>query len=87
MRTPRDPFAQMQAAQRAMRRAMFHDLDVMSRRQLLRRGGQLAAGASAATLLFRAGIPLHASAQAEIPPLPEYTDGIPENLKGSGEVA
>ena len=64
---------------------MLRDLELMSRRQLLRRGGTLVAGASAASILFKAGIPLHASAQEETPPLPEY-DGIPENLKGSGEV-
>jgi putative spermidine/putrescine transport system substrate-binding protein len=85
MRTPRDPIAAMLAANRALKREMLYDLERMSRRQLLRRGGQLAAGVSAATMLFRAGIPLHASAQEETPPLPEY-DGIPENLKGSGEV-
>jgi putative spermidine/putrescine transport system substrate-binding protein len=65
---------------------MLRDLELMSRRQLLRRGGTLVAGASAASMLFKAGIPLHASAQEETPPLPEYKDGIPENLKGSGEV-
>lgn len=86
MRKPWDPIAEMQAANRAMKRQMMHDIDVMSRRQLLRRGGRLAAGVSAATILAKAGIPFHASAQdAEIPPLPEY-ESIPENLKGSGEV-
>ena len=64
---------------------MLRDLEQMSRRQLLHRGGKLVAGASAASILFKAGIPLHADAQAETPPLPEY-DGIPENLKGTGEV-
>ena len=80
-----DPIAEMQAANRALKRAMVRDLDQMSRRELLRRGGRVAAGASAASILFQAGIPLYASAQEEAPPLPEY-DGIPENLKGSGEV-
>jgi putative spermidine/putrescine transport system substrate-binding protein len=75
----------MQAANRALKRAMVRDLEQMSRRELLRRGGRVAAGASAAAILFRAGIPLHASAQATPVPLPEY-DGIPDNLKGSGEV-
>jgi putative spermidine/putrescine transport system substrate-binding protein len=85
MRDRWDPIAEMQAANRALKRTMMRDLDLMSRRQLLRRGGSLAAGASAASMLFKAGIPLHASAQEETPPLPEY-DGIPENLKGTGEV-
>jgi putative spermidine/putrescine transport system substrate-binding protein len=85
MRKPWDPIAEMQAANRALKRAMLRDLDEMSRRELLRRGGKLVAGASAASILFKAGIPLIASAQEETPPLPEY-DGIPENLKGTGEV-
>jgi putative spermidine/putrescine transport system substrate-binding protein len=83
MRTPWDPIVEMQAANRALKSQMMRDLELMSRRQLLRRGGTLVAGASAASLLFKAGIPLHASAQAA--EMPEY-DGIPENLKGSGEV-
>jgi putative spermidine/putrescine transport system substrate-binding protein len=86
MRNPWDPIVEMQAASRTRRREMLRDLKLMSRRQLLRRGGTLMAGASAASILFKAGIPLHASAQEETPPLPEYKDGIPENLKGSGEV-
>src|SRR5688500_10735667 len=86
MRNPWDPIVEMQAVSSARRREMMRDLELMSRRQLLRRGGTLVAGASAASMLFRAGIPLHASAQEEVPPLPEYEDGIPENLKGSGEV-
>ena len=86
MRNPWDPIVEMQAANRALKRQMLRDLELMSRRQLLRRGGTLVAGASAASLLFKAGIPLHASAQGATPPLPEYEDGIPENLKGSGEV-
>jgi len=85
MRSSWDPIAEMQAVNRALKRGMLHDLDQMSRRQLLLRGGRLVAGASAASMLFKAGIPLHAGAQEETPPLPEY-DGIPENLKGSGEV-
>ena len=56
------------------RREMLRDLELMSRRRLLRRGGALVAGASAASILFKAGVPLHASAQeATPPPLPEYT--------------
>lgn len=85
MRRPWDPIAEMQAANRALKRQMMHDVEMMSRRQLLLRGGRLAAGASAATILAKAGIPFHASAQAEIPALPEFEE-IPENLKGSGEV-
>lgn len=85
MRRPWDPIAEIQAANRALKRQMMHDLEMMSRRQLLLRGGRLAAGASAASVLAKAGIPFHASAQAEIPPLPEFEE-IPENLKGSGEV-
>jgi len=85
MRNPRDPIAAIIAANRALKREMLRDLEQMSRRQLLRRGGTLVAGASAASILFKAGIPLHAGAQEETPPLPEY-EGIPENLKGSGEV-
>src|SRR5918993_3292020 len=85
MRNPRDPIAAMTAANRALKREMLRDLEQMSRRQLLRRGGRLPAGASAASILFKTGIPPHLSAQEETPPLPEY-DGIPENLKGSGEV-
>jgi putative spermidine/putrescine transport system substrate-binding protein len=86
MRNPWDPIVEMQAASHARRREMLRDLELMSRRQLLRRGGTLVAGASAASILFKAGIPLHVSAQEETLPLPEYTEGIPENLKGSGEV-
>src|SRR5918998_2003886 len=63
MRNPRDPIAAMIAANRALKRERLRDLEQMSRRQLLRRGGQLAAGASAASILFKAGIPLHAGAQ------------------------
>lgn len=88
MRKPWDPIAEMQAANLALKRQMLRDLERMSRRQLLLRGGQVAAGVSAASLLFKAGIPLHASAQDATPaplPLPEYGE-IPENLKGSGEV-
>ena len=85
MRKPWDPIAEMQAANRALKRTMLRDLEQMSRRELLRRGGRVVAGASAASILFKAGIPLIASAQEETPPLPEY-DGIPENLKGTGEV-
>ena len=72
MRSPWDPIVEMQAASRARRREMLRDLELMSRRQLLRRGGKLVAGASAASILFKAGIPLHAGAQEETPPLPEY---------------
>ena len=85
MRNRWDPLAEMQAANQALKRAMLRDLEQMSRRQLLRRGGTLVAGASAASILVKAGIPLHASAQDAPPPLPEYGE-IPENLKGSGEV-
>ena len=88
MRKPWDPISEMQAANRALKREMMRDLEDMSRRELMKRGIKLAAGASAASLLFQAGIPLHTYAQTptvEIPPLPEY-DAIPENLKGSGEV-
>ncbi|MFN8590651.1 MAG: ABC transporter substrate-binding protein [Thermomicrobiales bacterium] len=85
MRKPWDPIVEMQAANRALKRTMLRDLDEMSRRELLRRGGRLAAGVSAATILFQAGLPLIASAQEATPPLPEY-DGIPDNLKGTGEV-
>jgi putative spermidine/putrescine transport system substrate-binding protein len=85
MRNRWDPLEELQAANLALKRTMLRDLDQMSRRQLLRRGGKLVAGASAASILFKSGIPLHASAQAETPPLPEYGE-IPENLKGSGEV-
>jgi putative spermidine/putrescine transport system substrate-binding protein len=65
MRNPWDPIVEMQTANRALRRQMLRDLELMSRRQLLRRGGTLVAGASAASMLFKAGIPLHASAQDE----------------------
>jgi putative spermidine/putrescine transport system substrate-binding protein len=85
MRDLWDPITEMRAANRALKRQMMRDLEQMSRRQLLRRGGRLVAGASAASILFKAGIPLHASAQEETLPLPEYGE-IPENLKGSGEV-
>ncbi len=89
MRRHWDPIAEMQAANRALKRTMLRDLEQMSRRELMRRGGRLTAGASAAAILFQAGIPLYAGAQDSTPtaalPLPEY-DGIPENLKGSGEV-
>ncbi len=89
MRKPWDPIAEMQAANQALKRQMLQDLEQMSRRQLLLRGGKVAAGMSAATMLFKAGIPLHASAQEGTPAammaLPEFEE-IPENLKGSGEV-
>ena len=39
MRNPRDPIAEMHAANRALKREMLRDLEQMSRRQLLRRGG------------------------------------------------
>jgi putative spermidine/putrescine transport system substrate-binding protein len=69
-----------------MKRQMMRDLEVMSRRQLLLRGGRLGAGASAAAILAKAGIPFHALAQDEPSmPMPEFEE-IPENLKGSGEV-
>ena len=58
---------EMQAVSHARRRDMLRDLELMSRRQLLRRGGTLVAGASAASILFKAGIPLHASAQEATP--------------------
>jgi putative spermidine/putrescine transport system substrate-binding protein len=80
-----DPIAEMRAANRALKRQMNRDLAEMSRRELFRRGGRIAAGASAAAVLFQAGIPLYGLAQDETPPLPEF-DGIPENLKGTGEV-
>ena len=79
-----DPIAEMRAANRALKRQMMRDLELMSRRQLLKRGGTLVAGASAASMLFKAGIPLHASAQEDVE-LPEYGE-IPAELKGSGEV-
>ncbi|MCA9876876.1 MAG: ABC transporter substrate-binding protein [Thermomicrobiales bacterium] len=88
MRKPWDPVAEMQAANRALKREMMRDLEAMSRRALMRRGLKVAAGASAASLLFQAGIPLHTYAQTpeiEMPALPEF-DEIPENLKGTGEV-
>ena len=88
MRKPWDPISEMQAANRALKREMMRDLEDMSRRELMKRGIKLAAGASAASLLFQAGLPLHTYAQTptvEIPPLPEFTE-IPENLKGTGEV-
>ena len=67
MRNPWDPIVEMQAMSHAHRREMLRDLELMSRRQLLRRGGTLVAGVSAASILFRAGIPLHASAQEATP--------------------
>ena len=86
MRNPWDPIVEMQAVSRARRREMLRDLELMSRRQLLRRGGTLVAGASAASILFKAGIPLHASAQDGDAAAARVRRGIPENLKGSGEV-
>lgn len=79
----------MQRDQLATRRRMLRDLDAMSRRELLRRGGTVAAGATVASTLFSAGIPLIASARQATPAaavaLPEYGE-IPANLKGTGEV-
>src|SRR4051812_7143229 len=86
MRNPWDPIVEMQAVSRARRREMLRDLELMSRRQLLRRGGTLVAGASAASILFQAGIPPPPSAQEGTPPPPPADDGIPDKLKGSGEV-
>jgi putative spermidine/putrescine transport system substrate-binding protein len=74
----------MQAANRALKRQMQRDLEQMSRRELLRRGGRVTAGAAAASILLKAGLPLYAHAQDDVV-LPEYGE-IPENLKGSGEV-
>ena len=67
MRRPWDPIAEMQAANRALKRTMLRDLEQMSRRELMRRGGRLTAGASAAAILFQAGIPLYAGAQDSTP--------------------
>ncbi|HET7095122.1 MAG TPA: ABC transporter substrate-binding protein [Thermomicrobiales bacterium] len=75
-------------SRRPERLAMLRDLDAMSRRDLLRRGGRLATGAGAASLLFRNGFPLApASAQGtpEAVKLPQFGE-IPADLKGSGEV-
>ena len=76
-------------ASRPMRRAEPRDLEPMTRRELLARGGRFAAVAGAAGALFAAGMPLGAGAQTATPapaaPLPEITT-IPESLKGSGEV-
>jgi putative spermidine/putrescine transport system substrate-binding protein len=73
--------------QRAMRRQMQRDIEEMSRREVFRRTGKVMAGASAAAMLFQAGIPLIGAQDAtpEAPAMPEYTE-IPEALKGSGEV-
>jgi putative spermidine/putrescine transport system substrate-binding protein len=70
--------------QDAVRRMALRDLDSMSRRALLKRGGAVAT----ASALFAAGIPLTKAAAQEATPaaeLPEITE-IPENLKGEGEV-
>ena len=84
----RDRFEALARMQRVMRRAMLRDLELMTRRELIRRGGRLAAAAGAASALFSAGAPLGARAQdatSTPPQLPDVTE-IPENLKGSGEV-
>src|SRR5690348_15532791 len=51
-------FDPIQKALGSRRQAMLRDLEAMSRRELLRRGGRLAAGVSAASLLLRAGFPI-----------------------------
>lgn len=78
----------IEAAARRAKRAMLRDLDQMTRREVLRRGGRVAAGSGAVAALFAAGFPVGGSAaarQATPPALPEMTS-IPESLKGSGEV-
>ena len=74
----RDPF-EFLTGQRAMRRRMLRDLDLMSRRGLLRLG----AGAVGAGVLAR-GVLGRVAAQ-DAPEMPEFGE-IPEALKGSGEV-
>ncbi len=65
---------------------MNRDLDAMSRRELLRRGGRAATAAGAAAALFSAGVPLGARAQENAAPADLPAATIPESLKGSGEV-
>ncbi len=83
----KDILASLSRSDATRRRAMLRDLDDMTRREFLRRGGRTTAVAGAAAALFAAGIPLRGAAQ-ETPPavsLPEMTS-IPDSLKGSGEV-
>jgi putative spermidine/putrescine transport system substrate-binding protein len=70
--------------QQAFRKAMLRDIEAMSRRSLLKRGGLFATAGA----MFAAGIPLVGSAQeeGEAAELPEITE-IPENLRGTGQVA
>jgi putative spermidine/putrescine transport system substrate-binding protein len=85
-----DPIEKVLGSRRRERMAMLRDLDAISRREVLRRGGRLAAGVSAASLLLRAGFPIVPTLAQGTPAageikLPEYGE-IPANLKGSGEV-
>jgi putative spermidine/putrescine transport system substrate-binding protein len=80
----RDPSAAIARIERTLRRAMLRDLEAITRRELLRRGGRLAAGAGAASALFAGGFRVGAAQETPVE-LPEVTE-IAENLKGSGEV-
>lgn len=57
----------------------------LSRRALVRRGGQLAAAAGAASLYAGGGFRSLAAAQDDAVELPEITD-VPDDLQGEGEV-
>jgi len=83
----KDMLISLRKSEAIRRRAMLRDLDAITRREFVRRGGRAAAVAGAAAALFAAGIPLRASAQetpaaVTLPEIPE----VPESLKGSGEV-
>ena len=85
-----DLLAAMERRQALARRAMLRDVELLTRRDVLRRGGRVAMGAGAAVMLGGGGLSLRAGralAQDATPAaaLPEITS-IPDNLKGSGEV-
>ncbi len=73
----------------ALRRSMLWDVEMLTRRELLRRGGRVTLGVGAAGALFASGFQIgsaqEASPAAGATQLPQITS-IPETLKGSGEV-
>ncbi|MDP9370531.1 MAG: ABC transporter substrate-binding protein [Chloroflexota bacterium] len=85
-----DLLAAIERRHATARLTMLRDVERLTRRDVLRRGGRFAAGAGAVAILAGAGFSLRpdrALAQDATPAaaLPEISS-IPDNLKGSGEV-
>jgi putative spermidine/putrescine transport system substrate-binding protein len=73
-------------ARAALRGTMLRDVELLTRRELVCRGGRVAAGAGVAGALFASGFRIGGAQEATpAAELPQITS-IPENLKGSGEV-